>query len=68
MPTKENRYYVRAEKDRKGRVIAYTVNDCVGGRESEHARYDIAEGVGTTATIALYLANQDRDDRNAGIE
>lgn len=63
--TKSNHFYVLAET-RKGKgVVAYTVNDCVGGMESEHARYEI--GLNYSASVALMLANQDRDDRNAKI-
>lgn len=61
-----DRYYVRAET-KKGAVVGYGVYDCVGGMESQHAYYPAAEGK-QTWKIALYLANQHRDDMNKGIK
>jgi hypothetical protein len=61
------KYYVVVEKNRKGEVIAYTVNDSVGGLESEHARYAI-DAEQPNAAVAHRLATMHCDDLNDGIE
>ncbi|WP_273794607.1 hypothetical protein [Brucella intermedia] len=57
-------FYVKAETVR-GTVRAYGVYDCIGGMESEHAWFEVNDD--QSAEIALRLANQARDDLNAGI-
>lgn len=67
MKRKGNPYYVKAIT-RGGRVIGYGVYDTVGGMESEHNRYPIADDAADrrgAAEAALYLANLHRDDLNA---
>lgn len=56
-------YYVQTET-RKGIVVAYTVCDCIGGMESEHARFEV--NATQSQDVALHLANSWRDDANNG--
>lgn len=56
------KFYVKAETAR-GKVIGYSVLDCVGGLESEHACYRVTAH--QPAEAALILANAERDRLNA---
>jgi len=62
--TKPTRFFVLADIS-KATVVAYTVNLNDGRKTVEHARYEISPD--RSATIALHLANQHRDDLNAEI-
>lgn len=38
-----SKFFIDYEKDRRGKIVAYTVCDCVHGMMSQHARFPVAQ-------------------------